>query len=78
MEGVGQAKHTLVVDENADVRDVIVAMLQKGHYRVSAASGCSEMRDFLETDTVDCASMSSCRERQGLHWHISRNIIFRV
>src|SRR5712672_2627835 len=52
---MGQGKHILVVDDNNDVRDVVVAILQEHHYRVSAASGGSEMHDFLETgETVDC------------------------
>jgi CheY-like chemotaxis protein len=52
---MGQEKHILVVDDNDDVRDVIVDTLVEYRYRVSAASGGSEMRDLLQTgDTVDC------------------------
>jgi two-component system, OmpR family, response regulator len=50
-----QSKHILVVDDNGDVRDVIVAGLQTYNLRVSSAPNCSVARDFLETgDTVDC------------------------
>ena len=45
----GQAKHILVVDDNGDVRDVIVGTLQEHNHRVSAATDGSVMRDFLET-----------------------------
>ena len=56
----GQAKHILVVDDNGDVRDVIVDTLQEHNYRVSAATGGSVMRDFLETgDTVDCVILDA-------------------
>ena len=52
---MGQSKHILVVDDNGDVRDVIVASLQAQDFRVSSAPSGSVMRDFLETgDTVDC------------------------
>ena len=57
---MGQAKHILVVDDNGDVRDVIVASLQSHNYRVSSAPGGSVMRDFLKTgDTVDCAILDA-------------------
>src|SRR6202048_1404055 len=56
----GQAKHILVVDDNGDVRDVIVDTLQGHNYRVSAATDGSVMRDFLETgDTVDCVILDA-------------------
>lgn len=52
---MGQLKHILVIDDNGDVRDVIVDTLQEQHFRVSTASGGSTMRDFLDTeDMVDC------------------------
>ena len=52
---MGQSKHILVVDDNGDVRDVIVDSLQTHDFRVSSAPGGSVMRDFLETgDTIDC------------------------
>jgi len=57
---MGHSKHILVVDDNADVRDVIVDTLQEHSYRVSAASSGSMMRDFLETDdTVDCVILDA-------------------
>ena len=57
---MGHPKHILVVDDNADVRDVIVDTLQEHSYRVSAASSGSMMRDFLETDdTVDCVILDA-------------------
>jgi CheY-like chemotaxis protein len=46
---MGQSKHIVVVDDNRDVRDVIVDTLQEHNHRVSAATGGSVMRDFLET-----------------------------
>jgi DNA-binding NtrC family response regulator len=57
---MSQGKHILVVDDNDDVRDVIVNVLQKYHFRVSAASSGTHMRDFLETgDTVDCVILDA-------------------
>jgi two-component system, OmpR family, response regulator len=57
---MGQSKHILVVDDNGDVRDVIVASLQEHNYRVSSAPGGSVMRDLLETsDTVDCVILDA-------------------
>ena len=57
---MSRSKHILVVDDNADVRDVIVDTLQEHSYRVSAASSGSMMRDFLETDdTVDCVILDA-------------------
>src|SRR5258707_10636593 len=57
---MSQSKHILVVDDNGDVRDVIVDTLQEHSYRVSAASSGSMMRDFLETDdTVDCVILDA-------------------
>ena len=41
---MGQSKHILVIDDNADVRDVIVDTLQVHNYRVSAAADGSVMR----------------------------------
>jgi PleD family two-component response regulator len=56
----GCSKHILVVDDNGDVRDVIVEILQEQNYRVSSATGGSVMRDFLETgDTVDCVILDA-------------------
>jgi two-component system, OmpR family, response regulator len=55
-----QPKHILVVDDDDDVRDVIVDTLQECHYRASAVPGGSAMRDFLVTgDTVDCVIMDA-------------------
>jgi DNA-binding response OmpR family regulator len=64
-----QLKHILVVDDDDDVRDVIVNLLQENNYRVSAASDGFGMRDFLETpDAVDCVILdASCPERQLHH-----------
>ena len=51
----GHSKHILVVDDNADVRDVIVDALQEHNFSVTGVPSGSMMRDFLETgDTVDC------------------------
>ena len=57
---MSQSKHVLVVDDNGDVREVIVAGLQIHNYRVSAAPSGSVMRDFLETgDPVDCVILDA-------------------
>jgi len=57
---MGQSKHILVVDDNGDVRDVIVASLQIHNYRASSAPSGSVMRDFLETgDAVDCVILDA-------------------
>lgn len=57
---VAAVKHILVVDDNDDVRDVIVDTLKEYRYRVSAASDGSAMRDFLQTgDTVDCVILDA-------------------
>ena len=55
-----QSKHILVVDDNGDVRDVIVDILQEHNFSVTAVSSGSMMRDFLETgDTVDCVILDA-------------------
>jgi two-component system, OmpR family, response regulator len=57
---MGQAKHILVVDDDGDVRDVIVDVLRHYHYRVSSVSGGASMRDFLTTgDSVDCVILDA-------------------
>lgn len=57
---MGQSNHILVVDDNGDVRDVIVASLQAHGCRISSAPGGSVMRDFPETDdTVDCVILDA-------------------
>jgi len=57
---MGQSKHILVVDDNGDIRDVLVDILQEQNYRVSTASSGSVMRDFLETgDTADCVILDA-------------------
>lgn len=43
-----QSRHILVVDDDADVRDVIVAMLRARGYRVSIALGGESMRALLK------------------------------
>jgi DNA-binding NtrC family response regulator len=57
---MGQSKHILVVDDNGEVWDAIVASLQSHDYSVSLAPGGSVMRDFLETgDTIDCVNLDA-------------------
>jgi DNA-binding response OmpR family regulator len=57
---MGRLKHILVVDDNGDVRDAIVAGLQIHNYRASSAPSGSVMRDFLETgDAVDCVILDA-------------------
>lgn len=45
-----QSKHILVVDDDGDVRDVIVAILREDGYRVSVALGGESMRALLKDD----------------------------
>ena len=57
---MSQPKHILVVDDNGDVRDVIVAILESHNFRVSYAANGSLMRDFLQTaDPVDCVVLDA-------------------
>jgi two-component system OmpR family response regulator len=57
---MGQPKHILVVDDEGDVRDVLVEILQKDNYRVSSVANGALMRDFLGTDdAVDCVVLDS-------------------
>ena len=57
---MAEGKHILIVDDNDDVRDLIVDILAEYDYRVSAASGGPAMRDFLQTgDTVDCVILDA-------------------
>jgi two-component system, OmpR family, response regulator len=52
---IAQSNHILVVEDDDEVREVIVQILQENNCRVSTASDGSMMRAFLETDdTVDC------------------------
>jgi two-component system OmpR family response regulator len=47
-------EHILVVDDNGDVRDVIVEILREYGYRVSWAVDGASMREFLQGgDPVD-------------------------
>ena len=47
-------KHILVVEDDHDVRAIIVDMLQERGYRVDSAADGISMRDFLqEDDAVD-------------------------
>ena len=57
---MGQPKHILVVDDDGDVREVIVALLEENNFRVSSAASGSLMRDFLQTaDPVDCVVLDA-------------------
>ena len=57
---MSQPKHILVVDDDGDVRDVIVAILEENSFRVSSAASGSLMRDFLQTaDPVDCVVLDA-------------------
>jgi two-component system OmpR family response regulator len=57
---LSQAKHILVVDDDGDVRDVIIAILEDYNFRVSSAASGSSMRDFLQTDDpVDCVVLDA-------------------
>jgi len=57
---MGHPKHILVVDDNADVRDVIVDALHEHNYSVTGVPSGRMIRDFLETgDTVDCVILDA-------------------
>jgi two-component system OmpR family response regulator len=57
---MSQPKHILVVDDDGDVRDVIVAILEENNFRVSSAASGSLMRDFLQTaDPVECVVLDA-------------------
>ncbi len=52
---MSQPKHILVVDDNDDVRNVMIEMLQDRDYRVTAVADGASMRDVLKIDDgVDC------------------------
>jgi two-component system OmpR family response regulator len=44
------ARHVLVVDDNGDVRDVMMGMLQESGFVATAATGGVAMRDILTAD----------------------------
>jgi DNA-binding NtrC family response regulator len=57
---MGQPKHILVVDDDGDVRGIIVEILQDHNYRVSSVDSGALMRDFLDTaDPVDCVVLDA-------------------
>jgi two-component system OmpR family response regulator len=61
-----QSAHILVVDDDGDVRDVIVDILQDQNYRVSSAASGALMREFLETaDAVDCVILDATMPGEG-------------
>jgi two-component system, OmpR family, response regulator len=57
---MGQPKHILIVDDDGDVRDVIIEVLRNYGYRVGSAADGASMRDFIETgDPVDCVILDA-------------------
>jgi two-component system, OmpR family, response regulator len=57
---MSRLKHILVVDDNDNVRDAIVATLEASNFRVSHAASGSLMRDFLQTEeSVDCVVLDA-------------------
>ena len=57
---VGYPKHILVVDDDGDVRNVIVEILKDHKYRVSSVADGASMVDFLEIgDAVDCVVLDA-------------------
>lgn len=46
------ARHVLVVDDDGDVRDVIIGMLVDNGFVATAATGGVAMRDILAADAV--------------------------
>jgi two-component system OmpR family response regulator len=60
MTAVSRSNHILVVDDNGDVRDVLIAMLEGCGYRVSSATDGKSMRDFLAGgDAVDAVVLDA-------------------
>jgi DNA-binding NtrC family response regulator len=50
------SQHILIVDDDGDVRNVIISILQEHNYRVSCAEDDASVRNFLRySDPVDCA-----------------------
>jgi len=45
-------RHILVVDDDGDVRDTIIAMLVENGFLATAASGGVDMRDILAADAA--------------------------
>jgi two-component system, OmpR family, response regulator len=61
-----QPRHILVVDDNGDVRDAIVAMLESHNFRVSHVASGALMRDFLQTARpVDCVVLDALMPGEG-------------
>ena len=57
---MSRSKHILVVDDNGDVLDVLIAMLEGCGYRVSSATDGKSMRDFLAgDDAVDAVVLDA-------------------
>jgi two-component system, OmpR family, response regulator len=57
---MGHPKHILVVDDDGDVRNVIVEILKDHNYRVSSVADGASMVDFLEIgDAVDCVVLDA-------------------
>jgi two-component system OmpR family response regulator len=53
-------KHILVVDDDGDVRKVIIEILQDDKCRVTSVADGASMRDFLEIgDEVDCVILDA-------------------
>lgn len=46
------ARHVLVVDDDGDVRDVVISMLVDSGFVATAATGGVAMRDILAADAV--------------------------
>jgi two-component system OmpR family response regulator len=57
---LGQSKHILVVDDDDDVRGVIVAILEDYTFCVSNVADGASMREFLRTaEPVDCVVLDA-------------------
>lgn len=50
-------QHVLVVDDDGDVRDVIMGMLQDSGFAATAATGGVVMRDILAADAAPIAAI---------------------
>jgi len=55
VDKTGGCQHILIVDDEAQIRELLSAYLQKQGYRVSAASKSEEALQFLKQTPVDLA-----------------------
>jgi DNA-binding NtrC family response regulator len=63
---VGYPKHILVVDDDGDVRNVVIEILREREYQVSSAVDGSSMREFLKKDgSIDAVVLDAVMPGEG-------------